>query len=167
MLPCRYKWPKQLCSLFLLFLYLSLTTHIVLFTSSTPWQHLLCAFWVIRTRAGFCPRNEMTFFIMHLKKKNLVTFPLHTHYKSSSFSGSHRLVLNWDKALSWLKEILDLLYPCAILFSSFFSVLMHFQQTTVLCYSPHKSHHWRVLMKKGSKILSAKKKRWFFFLKAD
>lgn len=68
-LRCRYKWPKQLCPFVLLFLYLSLTTHIALFTSFTPWQHLLCAFWVIRTRAGFCASNEMTFLHHEFKKK--------------------------------------------------------------------------------------------------
>lgn len=40
-LRCRYKWPKQLCPLFLLFLYLSVSRHIILFTFFTPWQHLL------------------------------------------------------------------------------------------------------------------------------
>lgn len=72
LLWCRYKWLKQLCPLFLLFLYLSLATHIVLFTSFTLWHHLLSAFSVIRTRSGFCAGNEMTFFpSMNNKKKEV------------------------------------------------------------------------------------------------
>lgn len=42
---------------------------------------------------------------------------------------------------------------------------MHFQQTTVLCYSPHKSHDWRLCSWKGEVRLSLpKKKQWFFSL---
>lgn len=152
---CRYKWPKQLCPLFLLFLYLSLSTHIVLFTSFTPWQHLLYA--LLEPELFFVLVMKWPFFIMNLKK-NLVTFPLHTHYKSSSFSASHRLVLKWDKTLSWLKEIVDLLCPCAILFSSLFSVLMHRQSYVTV---PIKVIIEGSLMKRGSTILTAKN-LWFF-----
>lgn len=73
-------------------------------------------------------------------------------------------MLKWDKALSWLKEILDQLCPYAILFFSFFSVLMHFQHTTVLCYSPIKAIIEGSAHEKGKYDSHCKKTVIFFFM---